>query len=192
MGGHEVADADGADLAVGEQGLQRAVGLDGEVEACGQGLVEQEEVDLVDAELAGALVEGVQSGVVAVVGDPGLGLDEDVGAVESGAADGFADLTLVAVGGGGVDEPVAGGQCGLDGGDRLVGRVWKTPGVGGLQCGLAGVLVQPRPSRSAAEATAANGAGSAALTAASSRVRWPPMAACRSAGSVVSSSSSIA
>ena len=53
------------------------------------------------------------------------------------------------------------------------------------------VLFQPRPSRSGTEATDANGAGSAALTAASSRLRWAAMAACRSAGSVDSSSSSI-
>jgi len=53
-----------------------------------------------------------------------------------------------------------------------------------------GVLFQPRPSRSATEATDVNGAGSAALTAASSRLRWLAMAACRSAGSVDSSSSS--
>ena len=59
------------------------------------------------------------------------------------------------------------------------------------RAGLAGAVFQPRPSRSATEATSANGAGSAALTAASSRLRWPAMAACRSAGSVDSSSSSI-
>ena len=53
-------------------------------------------------------------------------------------------------------------------------------------------LFQPRPSRSATEATDASWAGSAALTAASSRLRWAAMAACRPAGSVDSSSSSIA
>jgi len=42
--------------------------------------------------------------------------------------------------------------------------------LGDLPCGSAGVLFQPRPSRSATEATDANGAGSAALTAASSRL----------------------
>ena len=64
--------------------------------------------------------------------------------------------------------------------------------LGHLPTGMAGVLFQPRPSRSAAEATDANGAGSAALIAASSRLRWRAMAACRSAGSVASSSSSMA
>jgi hypothetical protein len=68
----------------------------------------------------------------------------------------------------------------------------SSPAACDLQCGSAGVLFQPRPSRSAVEATCVNGAGSAALIAASSRLRWRAMAACRSAGSVASSSSSIA
>ena len=51
------------------------------------------------------------------------------------------------------------------------------------------VPIQPSPSRSDVEDTAANGAGSAALTAASRRPRWRAMAACRSCGSVDSSSS---
>ena len=80
----------------------------GEVEAARAGLVQDQQVDLVDAELAGALVEGVQGLVVAVVADPDLGLDEHLVAGQAGAADGLADLPFVAVGGGGVDEPVAG------------------------------------------------------------------------------------
>jgi hypothetical protein len=70
--GHEVADADRADPPVGEQRLKRLVGADGEVELPRQRLVEDQQVDLVDAELAGALVEGVQRLVVAVVADPDL------------------------------------------------------------------------------------------------------------------------
>jgi hypothetical protein len=71
---------------------------------------------------------------------------------------------------------------------------WRPPSL--LRCAFGCsdadlVLLQPRPSRSATEATDANGAGSAALTAAVSRLRWPAMAACRSGGSVDSSSSSI-
>ena len=120
--GHEVADADGADLAVGEQGLERPVGVDGAVEPAREGLVEDEQVDLVDAELAGALVEGVEGLVVAVVADPHLGLDEHVVAVDAAAADGVADAALVGVGGGGVDVAVADAQGGLDGGGGLVGR----------------------------------------------------------------------
>ena len=105
---HEVADADRADLAVGQQRLQGAVGLEGAVERAGQRLVEDQQVDLLDAELAGALLEAVQRLVVAVVGDPDLRLQEHLGAVEAGGADRLADLALVAVGGGGVDVAVAG------------------------------------------------------------------------------------
>jgi hypothetical protein len=61
----EVADADRADLAVGQERLQRAVGLEGAVERGGQRLVEDEQVDLLDAELARALLEAVQRLVVA-------------------------------------------------------------------------------------------------------------------------------
>jgi hypothetical protein len=70
------------------------------VEVGWQRLVEDEQVDLVDAELAGALVEPVQGLVVAVVADPDLGFQEDLGAVDAGLGDGFADLSFVAVGGG--------------------------------------------------------------------------------------------
>jgi hypothetical protein len=59
--GHEVADADRADLAVGEECLERPVGVEGAVEGRGQRLVQEQQVDLVDAELAGALVERVLS-----------------------------------------------------------------------------------------------------------------------------------
>src|SRR4051794_22784526 len=104
---HEVADPDGANLAVAEERLKRPVGVDGQVEPAGEGLVEDEEVDLVDAELAGALVEGVQRLVVAVVADPDLGLDEHVVTVDAAALDGVADAAFVGVGGGGVDVPVA-------------------------------------------------------------------------------------
>ena len=70
---HEVADADRAHLAVGEQGFQRPVGLQSRVELRRQRLVQDEQVDLVDAELAGTLVEAMQGLVVAVVADPDLG-----------------------------------------------------------------------------------------------------------------------
>ena len=119
---HEVADADGADLAVGEQRLQRAVRLQGLVELRRQGLVQDQQVDPVDAELAGALLEAVQRLVVAVVADPDLGLQEDVGPVDAGVGDGLADLALVPVRGGGVDVPVAGRERGLDRGAGLLRR----------------------------------------------------------------------
>ena len=85
-------------------------------------LVQDQQVDLVDPELAGALVEGVQGGVVPVVADPDLGLDEDLAAVEPGSSEPFAHLPLVAVRRGGVDVPVTRCECCLDGCDRLVGR----------------------------------------------------------------------
>jgi hypothetical protein len=105
---HEVADPDGADLAVGEQLLQRPVRLQGPVELRGQRLVQDQQVDPVDAELAGALVEAVQGLVVAVVADPDLGLQEHVVPADAGIRDGLTDLPLVAVGRRGVDVPVAG------------------------------------------------------------------------------------
>jgi hypothetical protein len=52
-----VADADRADLAAGEQCLEGAVGLQRAVERRRQRLVEDQEVDLVDVELAGAVAK---------------------------------------------------------------------------------------------------------------------------------------
>ena len=124
---HEVADADGADLAVCQQRLQRPVRLEGLVEGRGQRLVQDQQVDLVDAELAGALLEAVQRLVVAVVADPDLGLDEDLVAGDAGAVDGLADLALVAVRRGGVDVPVAGLSAASTAARVSSGGVWKTP-----------------------------------------------------------------
>lgn len=87
--------------------------------------MEDEQVDLFDAELAGALLKPVQRLVVAVVGDPDLRLDEDLGAVQPRGADRLADLALVAVGSGGVDVAVAGRQRGLNGGGGLFVRALK-------------------------------------------------------------------
>jgi hypothetical protein len=77
---HEVADADRADLAVPEQCFERPVRVEGPLEGAGQGLVQDEQVDLVDPELSGALLEPVQRLVVAVVRDPDLGHEWDGGA----------------------------------------------------------------------------------------------------------------
>jgi hypothetical protein len=85
-------------------------------------LVEDEEVDAVDAKLAGALVERVEGLVVAVIADPHLGLDEHIVTVDAGSADGVADTGFVGVRGGSVDVPVPGAPCGLDGDGGLVGR----------------------------------------------------------------------
>ena len=124
---HEVADADGAHLAVREERLQRPVRLERLVECRGEGLVQDEQVDLLDAQLAGALVEAVQGLVVAVVADPDLRLDDDVVAGHTGAADGVADLALVAVGGGSVDVAVARLQRSRDGGTGLLRRCLEDP-----------------------------------------------------------------
>jgi hypothetical protein len=94
---HEVADADRADPAVGQQGLERPIGLARAVEGAGQSLVQDQQVDLLDAELARALLETVQRLVVPVVGDPDLRLQEHLGPVEPGSAHGLADLPLIAV-----------------------------------------------------------------------------------------------
>ena len=63
--------------------FQSAVSLKRAVERRGQRLVEDQQVDLLDAELARALLEPVQRLVVAVVGYPDLRLHEDLGAVEA-------------------------------------------------------------------------------------------------------------
>jgi hypothetical protein len=111
-----------ARLALGEQLLERPVGVEREVEAARQRLVQDQQVEKVDAELAGALVERVQRGVVAVVADPDLRLEEHLVAGDARAADAFADLTLVGVGGGRIDVTVAEAQGLLDRGGRDVGR----------------------------------------------------------------------
>ena len=118
---HEVADPDCADLAVGEQRLQGTVGLQRPVERRGQRLVQDQQVDLLDAELPGALLEGVQRLVVSVVADPDLGLQEHLRRSSLGAVDRLADLALVAVGRRGVDVPVPGAERGADG---ISGLVW--------------------------------------------------------------------
>src|SRR4029453_1201838 len=84
-------------------------------------LVQDQQVEGVDAELAGALVEGVQGLVVAVVADPDLRLDEDLVTGEVRPVDRLADLALVQVRGSGVDVAVADLQSGCHG----------VPGLGG-------------------------------------------------------------
>jgi hypothetical protein len=96
----------------------------------GQRLVQDEQVEVVDAELGHRFLPGVQGLVVAVVADPDLGLDEHVRTVDAGTADALADLPLVAVRGGGVDVPVAGRQRGLDRRRRLLGGFGRRPARG--------------------------------------------------------------
>ena len=124
---HEVADPDRTDLAVSEQGLQGTVGLQRPVERRRQRLVQDQQVDLVDAELAGALLEAVQRLVVPVVADPNLGLQKTSDRSRSRAAHRLADLALVAVGRRGVDVAVAAAECRPDGVAGLIGRRLKYP-----------------------------------------------------------------
>jgi hypothetical protein len=113
-------------LPSAQEVLQRSVGVDGQLELARQRMVQDEQVDLVDAELARALVEGVQRLVVPVVGDPDLGLDEHLRAVETRAAQEatyrLTDLPLVAVRRSRVDVPIAHVQRRLDRRHGLVRR----------------------------------------------------------------------
>jgi hypothetical protein len=124
---HEVADPDRSDFAFGEQRFQGVVGHEGPVERGGQRLVQDQEVDLFDAELCTALLEAVESLVVSVVADADLGLEEDLGAIQAGAADGLADLAFVAVGGRGVNQPVPVSSAACTASRVSSGGVWKTP-----------------------------------------------------------------
>jgi hypothetical protein len=67
---HEVAHADRANATVGEELLECSVGGECLVELVGQRLMEDQEIDGLDAKLPCALVEGVERLVVAVVADP--------------------------------------------------------------------------------------------------------------------------
>lgn len=65
-----------SDPAVGEQRLEHAAGGDGVGEAVRDRLVQDEQVDDVDAELLRGRLERLQRLIAAVVGDPHLGLEE--------------------------------------------------------------------------------------------------------------------
>jgi hypothetical protein len=72
--------------------------------------MQQQQVQPIHVELSSALVERVQRGVIAVVADPDLRLDEYVVARDARATDAFADRALVGVRGGGIDQPVPGAR----------------------------------------------------------------------------------
>jgi hypothetical protein len=76
---HEVADADSSDVPIGQQFLECFVRFDGSIEPIRRWLVQDQQVQLIDPELSAGLLEGVQRLVVAVVADPNLGLNEDLG-----------------------------------------------------------------------------------------------------------------
>jgi hypothetical protein len=57
---HEIAHADRTHFSVGEKLLECSVRTERPLEIGGEGLVEDEEIDLLDPEFAGALLETVQ------------------------------------------------------------------------------------------------------------------------------------
>jgi hypothetical protein len=89
--------------------------------------VEDQHVDLVDAELARTLLEAVQGLGVSVIADPNLGLKEDFRPLEARAPDRLADLPLVAVGRCRVDVPVAGCERRVDCGPGLLRWCLEAP-----------------------------------------------------------------
>ena len=83
MVNHEVADPDGPDLPVAKQRLQGPIGLQGRLELRRQRLMQDQQVDLVDPELAGALLKTMQCLVKALVADPDLGLQKHFRSVQA-------------------------------------------------------------------------------------------------------------
>ena len=124
MIGHEVADANRAHLAVSEQFLEGSVCVEREIETARQRLVQEEQVETINAKLARALVEGVQRGVGTVVANPNLRFEEYVSAGDARPADvrvAFQpDQVLVEVTDEGVEPAVADNQQMLSG--RFAGR----------------------------------------------------------------------
>jgi hypothetical protein len=110
-----------ADSAPCEHLLGGLVRGDGRLEVAGDRPVQQVQVEVVQAQVVHAGLEGAQRRVVAVVADPQLGGDEHLRAVDAGVAEALADFPLVAVGGGRVDQPVAVGDRRLDRAGGLFG-----------------------------------------------------------------------
>jgi len=92
---------DGADPALLEQALHGSPGAVVIVER----LVDEVEVDVIEAEAVQRSLEGSLGGVVAGVLHPQLGGDEQVVAGDAALGDGAPDRLLVLIGGGGVDVP---------------------------------------------------------------------------------------
>src|SRR6476620_12011756 len=82
--------------------------------------MQEQQVEAADSKLAGAFLERVQRGLVAVVADPPRGLDEHLVSRDPRLAHPFSDLPLIGVRRGGVDEPIAASNGRFDGGDRLL------------------------------------------------------------------------
>lgn len=104
---HEVADTNGAHLALIQQLFERLVRLDGFLEPSRSGLVQDQQIEVVDAQLGDRLLPSMQGLLDAIVTDPDLGFNENISAVKSGFLDAEAHLALISVGGGSVDVTVA-------------------------------------------------------------------------------------
>jgi hypothetical protein len=64
----------------------------------------------------------LQCGIVAVVADPHLRLNEHLVAGDAGVTNAFTDFTLIEIGSGGIDEPIADRQGVRDGPHGFDGR----------------------------------------------------------------------
>ena len=84
--------------------------------------VNEVEVDVLGTELLQAALECTQRIVIALIGIPEFGGDEDVLAVEAGRADAFADTLFVVVAGSRIDMTIAGGDRRAHGGSGNILR----------------------------------------------------------------------
>ena len=119
----EVGDADRGGRALCLQREHRPPGLD-EVAGRGGGPVDEVEVHMIQAEQSEALVHGPHGVVVAVIGVPDLGRDEQVGTRQAARRDSPTDAALVVVERGRVDVAVSaleGGEGGVR--DDVVGHL---------------------------------------------------------------------
>jgi hypothetical protein len=107
----EVRHADGLGQALAVELLHRPPGA----VVVAEGLMDQVEVDVVEAESLQRRLERPLGVALADVLDPEFGGDEQLAARDAAGGDGAADGLLVLVGGGGVNGPVAGGQRVADG-----------------------------------------------------------------------------
>src|SRR6476620_1466384 len=121
MRGHEVTHADGPYLAIREQLFERPVGVQREVEAARQRLMEKQQIDPLDPKLANAPVERVQRGFVPVVADPDLRFDEHLIARDPRPTDAFSNLALIEIRSGRVDQAISLTDRELDGGTGVLG-----------------------------------------------------------------------
>lgn len=107
---HEVAYPDSANLALREKLFEGPVGRDGAIEGGWQRLMQQQQIEMIEAKLTRALLEGVQGLVVPIITDPDLRFDENLVASEAGASNPLANLSLVGVRSCRIDQAIAESQ----------------------------------------------------------------------------------